>query len=422
MHGGELQIYRLPDGMTGSDWVEQANARLVGIARHLPFMNHRLHRDPLNLGAPVWVSTKVNPRDHLRHIELPEPGDLATLEECCSTIYTERLTPGRPLWQHTLISGLEGNRVALLFKGSHAYADAQMQQAVHELLTDGGPDPEDLPLPEWLPTPSARALLADTAARVGDTLTEMPTRLRYFLQQNGLGDLSPAKPAAFNTAIDAQRHLTLLRLPLAPLLALAKQESCKFNDVFLTLVGGALARTEQVDLRALCSVALPAEGQLHKASNATASINFNLGTTTEDPITRLGLISEQSERAKATLRDLGEHAGWQPDLPGFGAATAAMLRVGDRSRLDRKVRWPFNVVLSNLRGPVQPPKLAGAELEASYFLSMLYHGLGLGVTWFSVGEHLNLNVTSSPAALPEPELLRQHFTESYEELAQNLQA
>ncbi len=417
MHGGELQIYRLPDGLSEQTWLTNAEARLRSIARHLPFMNHRLHRDPLNLGPPVWVSAAVDLEAHIRHVQLPPPGDAQALEACVARIYETRLAPGKPLWQHTFITGLEGNRTALLFKGSHAYADAQMQQEVHALLNDGGPQAEALPLPERLPIPSSRRLLADTLTRARTSASEAAAKLPEMLAASTARTWGPVTPASFNKPVDGNRAITLVRLPIAPLTQLARQEGCKLNDVFLALVSGALGARESTPLQGLCSVALPTTSRLEKATNATASIRVDLASTVADPLQRLRLIAEHSTEAKSQVRGLGALAGWNPEVPGLSAALTAVLRIGERTRLDRQMRWPFHVVLSNVRGPVEAPTLAGAALEASYFLSMLFHGLGLAVACFSVGTHLNISITSCPRAAPSQSALREGFADAYEALA-----
>lgn len=417
MHGGELQIYQLPDGLSAQEWLAQAQDRLRAIARHLPFMNHRLHRDPLNLGPPVWVSAPVDLDAHIRHVTLPSPGDAHALEACVAQLYEPRLQPGRPLWQHTFITGLEGDRAALLFKGSHAYADAQMQREVHELLNDGGPEAEALPLPERLPIPSARRLLADTLARARTGAAEAPSKVPDLLAASSSRMWGPVPPASFNKAVNEKRTITLVRLPIAPLAQLSRQEGCKLNDVFLALVSGALGVNESTPLHGLCSVALPTTTRLEKATNATASIRVDLASTVADPLQRLRLIAQHSTEAKSQVRGLGEIAGWNPEVPGLSAALTAMLRIGERTGLDRHTRWPFHVVLSNVRGPVDAPTLAGARLEASYFLSMLFHGLGLAVACFSVGEHLNISITACPRAAPTQSALREAFADAYEALA-----
>lgn len=423
MHAAELQVYILPEQMSALAWVTAVRDRLVRISARMPFMNHRLHRDPLNVGMPLWVSAFVDVEYHIRVIQLDSPGDRQTLANCCARLHEERLDPARPLWQHTLLHGLDGNRVAVYFKGHHAYGDAQMQQAFHALLMDGGPDPESLPPVPWRNPPPI-------GQRLGDTLQRNLAGWRSLFEQSPAALTRsafqirplPVQPAAFNRRIDHKRQLLLLDFPLLPLLAIAKQEDCKFNDVFLAMISKALAALDPVPLVALCSIALPVEQALGDAGNRTASMQIDLATGLASAHERLRQIANNTMSAKDTLAKRAANPDHVLEIPGGSAALRVALRLveggAEATGLAGQLRWPFHLVVSNVRGPTTRQSLIGATLDHSWFVSMLYHGLGLAVACFSVGQCLNISIVMCPSATPKRAQLRDAFHAAYAELVQ----
>lgn len=419
MHGAELQVYILPESVSAISWVTAVRDRLVRISARMPFMNHRLHRDPLNVGMPVWVSAFVDFEYHIRVVQLDSPGDRQALANCCARLLEERLDPARPLWQHTLLYGLEGDRVAVYFKGHHAYGDAQMQQAFHGLLMDGGHEPESLPPVPWLDPPSTGQRLGDTLRRNFNTWRSLfDQSLATMARSAPLINPLPVQPAAFNRRVDGERHLLLLHFPLAPLLALTKQEDCKFNDVFLTMVSSALSAIDRVSLVALCGIALPIEQALGDSGNRTASMQIDLASGLKSPRERLRQIARNTSAAKGRLAKRPANPELVLEVPGSSAALRVALRMGEGADLAGRLRWPFHLVVSNIRGPTTRQTLLDAALDHSWFVSMLYHGLGLAVACFSVGQFLNVSIVTCPSAMPQRARLGDAFQGAYEELVQ----
>jgi len=427
MHGAELQVYILPEHVSALAWVTAVRERLVRISARMPFMNHRLHRDPLNVGMPVWVSAVVDFEHHIRVVQLDSPGDRQTLANCCARLHAERLDPARPLWQHTLLHGLDGNRVAVYFKGHHAYGDAQMQQAFHALLMDGGPEPESLSPVPWLNPPPIGQRLGDTLQRNLDSWRSLFEQSPASMTRSALQIRPmPVQPAAFNRRIDRERQLLLLDFPLQPLLAVTKQEDCKFNDVFLAMISKALSTLDPVPLVALCSIALPGEQALGDAGNRTASMQIDLASGLESARERLRQIARNTMAAKDQLARRAANPDLVLEIPGGSAALRVALRLaegGDKggaegTGLAGQLRWPFHLVVSNVRGPTTRQALVDATLDHSWFVSMLYHGLGLAVACFSVGQFLNISIVMCPSAMPKQAQLRDAFQAAYAELVQ----
>src|SRR5258707_14427223 len=90
-----------------------ARERLVRV----PPLRWQVHKIPLGLGRPVFVDAGPLEVDaHVRTEQLSAPGDDEQLDELVSRIASVQLPRDRPLWELTVVSGLTGDRVALVFK------------------------------------------------------------------------------------------------------------------------------------------------------------------------------------------------------------------------------------------------------------------------------------------------------------------
>src|SRR5205807_7115175 len=62
---------------------------------------------------------------HIRHIALPDPADERTLFNLASSLASAPLERTRPLWEFTIIDGLDGGRAALFQKIHHTITDGE---------------------------------------------------------------------------------------------------------------------------------------------------------------------------------------------------------------------------------------------------------------------------------------------------------
>ena len=144
MHIGQLLIYdpsTAPGGKVGfKDILHYIEGRLDG-AR---IFRQKLVRVPLDLDHPYWVEDdNFDLEYHVRHIALPHPGDWRQLCIQAARIYARPLDMNRPLWEFTVIEGLDNvagipkGSFAVLHKFHHAAVDGQsglqMTLALHDL-------------------------------------------------------------------------------------------------------------------------------------------------------------------------------------------------------------------------------------------------------------------------------------------------
>jgi diacylglycerol O-acyltransferase / wax synthase len=92
--------------------------------------------------GPSWVSDpSFDLRAHVRHATLPPPGGEAEVHEWLGDFWSHRLDRTRPLWEMTLVDGLEGDRWMLATKTHHAMVDGIGSVDIGQILLDVEPDP-----------------------------------------------------------------------------------------------------------------------------------------------------------------------------------------------------------------------------------------------------------------------------------------
>src|SRR5690349_15158875 len=79
------------------------------------------------IGKLTWPCWEPDPGydigNHVRQAALPAPGGGAELHEWLGDFYSHRLDRARPLWEMTLLDGLERDRWALVAKVHHSLVD-----------------------------------------------------------------------------------------------------------------------------------------------------------------------------------------------------------------------------------------------------------------------------------------------------------
>src|SRR5262245_21052485 len=92
-------------------------------ARFRRRMGHAAARIPRlrqRIDGRQWVEDPDFDLDyHVRHIALPPPATSRHLLDDAARIYEHAFDPARPLWQLTMVDGLDGNRAALLTSMHH---------------------------------------------------------------------------------------------------------------------------------------------------------------------------------------------------------------------------------------------------------------------------------------------------------------
>jgi diacylglycerol O-acyltransferase len=139
MHVGSLILFRKPKGQRGS-FYKNIRTHVEGRMHLAPLFSRKLAFMPLDLTNPVWVGEQhVDLDHHITRMLLPKPGTQAQLEAAVAKRHEGMLDRDRPLWEFTVIEGLQSGLVAFYAKIHHAALDGQGGVALAQAVLDTEP-------------------------------------------------------------------------------------------------------------------------------------------------------------------------------------------------------------------------------------------------------------------------------------------
>jgi diacylglycerol O-acyltransferase / wax synthase len=385
MHVGSLILLEPPAsrGKKRSGGFHKSIQDHIVSRMHLaPIFSRKLAFMPFDLANPIWVDAEDVDIDwHIRSATLPKPGTRAQLDEMVATLHEGMLDRDRPLWQFTVIEGLQSGEVAFYAKLHHAGLDGQGGVALAQATLDLEANPKARAAAETTNkgslTPSAAkmisAALRTSVAQYGKILKAVPSALKMGVnagvsalsasqakklgapseQLSGMGNLAeiassvstlkstdtPLQAAKkllpkgiklgprtpLNVAISPKRAFLTTRISLDETKALAKHFDVKLNDIVLATCAGALRRYFASDKSALTKAMVGAVPASLRAPGDTTQNNqvtmmlINLATNIADPAKRLRAIRESSQNAKAMTGAMkGMMSSATNDLPTLG--------------------------------------------------------------------------------------------------------
>ncbi len=434
MHIGAALIFDpLPGGGTPdfAEFRDYVRGR-VGI---LPRFSQRLsgtHAGPL-----TWLTWE--PADefdsdaHVHHATLPAPGTEAELREWLGEFWSHRLDRHRPLWQMTLIDGLEGGRWALATKTHHCLVDGVGSLDIADALLDVSPEAAPVPLQPlpnghgevtehdngrfWL---SPGLVLRGARAGVGAALhpRESIDRVRAAVELIVRDEVIGAPQSSLNGPMSGTRHFATVRVDLADVKATKARLGGTVNDVVLALCAGGLrhlllSRGEglpQGDLRAQVPVNIRSEDQEHALGNELTSLFVELPVTEADPIARYRRVVERAEQLKAG----SQRAGGKTivDLADMGPPLAGGLLARSMFGGTRM----FNLTITNVPGPRERLYAFGAPLVEILPLVPLFAGHTIGIAVVSYAGQMVFGLNADRMAAPDIDVLAEGIERSFAEL------
>jgi WS/DGAT/MGAT family acyltransferase len=373
---GGVLVFQGGEGVSYDKVYERLESRLHLIPRY----RQRLQQAAPGVTNPVWVDDDhFDLRWHVRHAALPAPGSDQQLAQLVGTEMSGRLDRTRPLWEMTVVDGLEGGRVALVPKMHHALVDGVAAVDVGTVILDPTPEPMDLtPDEPWQPRAYDRRrhlarLMATPALRTQKLLLDSATRALTGTPRQAMDDMRSAtelltqlartRPQApmtpLNRGIGPNRRYAMVSARLEDLKAIARPHGATVNDAILAAVAGMLARILNVDADPVALVPVSVRQEGEEGGNRISTVLVDLPAREPDPIERMQLIhaamtelkDSAAVRAGALLVGAG---GWAPPLV---SSTLARAMSGVRA---------FNLVVSNIPGPQQPFYLNGSRLERAH--------------------------------------------------------
>lgn len=433
MHVAQLQIFSLPD-----DAPEGFVLDLVARAKASKEL-----QEPWNLklrggrALPVWIEDdNVDMDYHFRHLSVPRPGGERELGVLVSLLHSTQLDLSRPLWECTMIEGLEGNRVALYTKIHHSLVDGVSGARMMSRVFSPDPNERNMVAPWRVPPPEKtrrEKLPAAPAAnpmqvvkdqfgakvKSASSLISALRRLRRAKKTPGDALVGPftGPKSVLNGRVNQARRFATQQYDLAELKALAAKADCSLNDIVLYLCATALRRflgeldqLPKAPLTAGIPVNVrPADDQ--STGNAISFIMATLATDIADPMARLAAIKASTARAKEHLQAMPKSALTQYTMMIMGPYTLQLL-----TGLGGRAKPVFNITISNVPGPDRPLYWNGAKLEATYPVSLIAHGGALNITCLSYAGTMNFGFTGCRDTLPHMQRIAVYTGEALEEL------
>lgn len=444
------------DGRLGFDAVRTVVEQRLHL---LAPLRRKLVEVPFGIDRPYWVEDPDFDLDfHVRELGLPSPGSPEQLAEQVARIAARPLDRDRPLWELYLLSGLEGDRMAMLVKFHHAAVDGVAGAEVVTTLLDSGPEAaEPTGSTSWrgerVPNELemyARGLagLALQPLRVLEfqqrVLRTLPRSMRFFGRTagpalaSGLSGLArgrsgdgqllggPAMVAprtSFNRPITPHRRFAYGTAPLADVKTVKNAFGVTVNDVVMAACAGGLRRWLQVHdelptspLVAMVPLSIRTAEEQGSFGNRVSAMIAALPTHLADPVERLRAVHEAMRVAKEQHRAIGAETLQDAAQFAMPALVARAARVAAQLRLADYLNPPYNLVISNVPGPRTPLYLAGARVLGYYPVSVVTDGLGLNITVQSYLDNLDLGLVACRELVPDLWTLLGFITDALDEL------
>jgi WS/DGAT/MGAT family acyltransferase len=423
--------------------VARLRRRLEQATMAVPRLRERVVPALGRLAPPEWQEDPGFDIDyHVRHVALPPPGTERQLYDLGSLLASVPFDRTRPLWEFTIVEGLEGGRAALFQKMHHTITDGEggVRMSV-QFLDLNRDDPEPAP-----PVPATADAAEDAATNLFETAVETLTHnvrrqlgivrraaeetaglLRHPERLVGAGGevVETARSIARQVAVTDHAHSPLwterslrrrfdvLRVPLDDAKRTAKALGGSVNDVFVTGAAGAAgayhrAKGVEVDeLRISMPISTRAKGDV--GGNAFAPSRVLVPVGIEDPVARFEAIRDRLGVTK------GERA------LGLAGSLAGVMNVLPTSVLVRFARQQVETVdfaTSNVRGAPFDLFVAGARIEANYPMGPLA-GTAFNVTVLSYRGSLDMGINMDLAAIEDPDLLRECMEQAFTDLLEH---
>jgi diacylglycerol O-acyltransferase / wax synthase len=409
-------------------------ARVDRISRLVPSLRQRVVDSPVPGVAPRWTYDPHFDLDwHMRRVRVPEPRTREAVLELARLSAMDAFDRARPLWELTLVEGVEDGEAALIVKVHHSLSDGV--SGVQMLAVMADPKRRPRRFDAMPPAPPGEkvdqlTLVADAAGRTAAQLTRLawrgagaavPALIRSASDPAGFarGAVAMAR-SVYRTAGPSSgamsplmrerattRHLAMMEVPLDALKAASKAAGGTVNDAYLAAVTGSLRRYHErhgvsaTSLRAIVPVSLRTHDDMGWGNKITLQ-RLILPVGEPDPGTRMRVLHNVTQVARR-----------EPSLPVTGVIAGAlnMLPVGYVGGILKHVDF----LASNVTGPPVPVYLAGGKITGLCAFGPTI-GASLNTTLLSYAGTCHIGINIDTAAVPDPDVLLACLQESFAEV------
>jgi WS/DGAT/MGAT family acyltransferase len=412
---------------------ESLNARMHLIPRY----RQKAVVPPLYAGHPTWEDDPQFSLDrHLSLRELPAPGTREQLKQLCAEIFKPILQRDRPLWDITIIHGVDGGKnSAIVSRVHHCMVDGVSGIELLLAVMDLVPNPEPTPQPDepWQPAepPGPMQSWADAVFDQWDqgvrafneaqaawldprAQFRQMTALARALETTIPTAVRPRPATPWNKRVSDKREFAWTEINFQEVRGIRGKLGGTVNDVVLTVLGGALGRylndkgvkTDGMTLRFMIPVNVRSESEQGALGNRVSMMLPNVPVGIASPADRLVAVREETERLKSSNQSAAfeQMLRYSESIPAAFYALAGMNGVPPGGA---------NLVCTNVPGPLIPLYSVGQRLLQSYPMLPLAGDMGIGVAIMSYDKALFLGVTADPDVVADVDNIRAFIDEEF---------
>ena len=424
------------------DWLDRAPEwevlvdRVDRISRLMPSLRQHIVESPFRLTVPRWAyDPDFDLHWHLSRVAAPRPGTRDAVLELARRAAMTAFDRARPLWEVTLVEGMEGGEAALIIKLHHSLSDGVGAMRMLAIVADLQREPADLgdmpPVPPHEPEPADLLTLVTgtvgsmagrtvSAARLGAGAA-IPAWTRYARDPVGyVRDAVGMARSVYRTAAPNRstlspvmrdrattRQLAMIEVSLDELKKSAKTVGGTVNDAYLAAIAGGLRTYHErhgaaVDsLRALMPINLRAGKDANWGNRITLQ-RLIVPVGEADPAARMRALHRVARAARE-----------EPSLAVTETIAGAlnMLPVGYVGGILKHVDF----VVSNVPGAPFPVYLAGSKITGMFAFGPTI-GASVNTTLMSYDGTCDIGINIDTAAVPDPDILIGCLRESLAEI------
>ncbi len=425
MHVGGLQLFEPPEG-AGPEFVREFTDALVANDEFQP--TFRKHPATIMGGITpmAWAyDDDIDVDYHVRRSALASPGRVRELLELTSRLHTSLLDRHRPLWELYVVEGLNDGRFAIYSKMHHALIDGVSAMKLMQRALSNDPDDNEIraiwnvPKRKRKSSPTSRLgsllKMAGSVAALGPSTVSL-ARAALFEQQLTLPFGAPR--TMLNVKIGGARRCAAQSWSVDRIKSVKRAAGVTLNDVVLAMCSGALRyyllehnALPDTPLVAMVPVSLRREDEADVGGNLVGAILCNLATDTDDPAERLQTVSESMRNNKKVFSQLPRVQALALSAINMGALALAAVPGWVSSTSP-----PFNLVISNVPGPLEQLYCGGARLDGNYPMSAILDGQALNITLVSNAGNLDFGLVGCRRSVPHLQRLLAHLESSLKDL------
>jgi WS/DGAT/MGAT family acyltransferase len=413
--------------------------RVERVSRMVPRLRQRVLGHPLSIAPPRWeVDANFDLAYHLRFMRASGSGTMREVFDIAEPIAMQGFDRARPLWEFTVVEGLEHGRTALIAKVHHSITDGVGGMKLQLELLDLSPEPPQRPPMPAAPTPrrltegqrwadaftwEARRQIAATREVAAQALS---TTQRMVTDPVGVGVSAlrtvesvarmlrpanePLSPVMRNRSLSV-RYDTL-RVDLPRMKKASKLVGGKLNDAFVAGVLGGLRQYhahhgyDVPNLRMSMPISVRTERTATLAGNQFTPARFGVPLAISDPLRRMSAVRELVER-------------WRNE-PSVGlteplANVLARLPATATTALFGSMLRGIDFVTSNVPGPPIPVYIDGVPLLGQIAFGPMT-GAAANMVVVSYCDDLNVGINTDPAAITDPEVFVASLRHGFDEV------